>query len=81
MQFNGMNVVSSVAATERKQFRFPRCKSWRIAKKYRKQENNHRYIPCCYMLATQRTYVVHPSIYKEMERKLPLSLGQHGAFY
>ncbi len=81
MQFNGMNVVSSTNATERKQFRFPRCKSWRIAKKYRKQERNFKYIPCCYMMENQNTYVVHPTIYREMERKLPRSLGQHGAFY
>ena len=81
MQFNGMNVVSSIAATERKQFRFPRCKSWRIANKYKKNDSNFKLIPCCYLMENQNAYVVHPTIYKEMERKLPRSLGRSGAFY
>lgn len=35
-------IVSSMGTSKRVQFRFPRCKSWRINKKFKKREENFR---------------------------------------
>jgi len=41
----GLKIIENPHITMSKQFRFPRCKSKRIAKKYKKQTKNFKMVP------------------------------------
>jgi hypothetical protein len=63
----GMKVFTSPYAVERKQYRFPRCKKARIAKKWRQQDRNYRELPTAY-LARGNQIIAHPAIYEKIKR-------------
>ena len=81
MYFNGMKVLESQHAVKRYQFRFPRCKSKRIAKKFRKKDSNFKTEPCVLVMDNINTMMAHPLIYKQMQTQLPKSAGPFGVYF
>ena len=68
-QYCGIPVFVDEHCTVNKQFRFPRCKSHRIHKKFKKNPSNYKTYPS--MFQTHQCIICHPSIYTKFKEDLP----------
>jgi len=61
--------VSDKGTSDNVQFKFPRCKSWRIMKKWRKRPENFRIVYKSFRFNSygEEVIVVHPHIHRQIQ--------------
>ncbi len=60
MEYMGMQIIESTLAVSTRQYRKPRCKSKRIAKKWKGRNSNYKTEPAIFIVGGK--YLAHPVI-------------------